>query len=309
MMRYSLILIFLTIVNLGFAQQMEYVQLDDSRSKTSFYMAMKPLQEAKGMLVLLPGFGQIPQMVFPETKIPNIAYMNSLLTVIVAGGDKIYADETVTEHLNRTLEDALKRYNIAPDKVVIGGFSAGGTIALRYVEKCMEKPEAYPIQPAAVFTVDSPIDLFELWEYMERELDRDFSEAGTAEAKFVMNIMQEELGGDPDTHAEMFAALSPFRVSAKHGHEKWLKDIPVRLYHDVDLIWLLKNRRRSAYDMNAAPASELISRLLQMGNDQAELMIAEQAGVRSNGQRHPHSWSIVNEPDFIQWAKQILFKN
>ena len=308
-MRYLLISVLLITGNLGFAQQMEYIQLDDSRSKTSFYMAMKPLQEAKGMLVLLPGFGQIPQMVFPETKIPNIAYMNSLLTVIVAGGDKIYADETVTNHLNRTLEDAIKRYNIAPEKVIIGGFSAGGTIALRYVEKCLEKPDAYPTQPAAVFTIDSPIDLFELWKYMERELDRNFSEAGTAEAKFVMNIMQQELGGSPYTHAETYALLSPFQVAEKNGHEKWLKDIPVRLYHDVDLIWLLKNRRRSAYDMNAAPASELISRLLQMGNEQAELMIAEQAGVRSNGQRHPHSWSIVNEPDFIQWAKQILFED
>ena len=286
---------------------MEFIPLDDSQSKTSFYLAMEPRQEAKGMLVLLPGFGQIPQMVFPETQIPNIAYANNILTIIVAGGDKIYVDETVNQHLNRTMKDALERYNIPKDKVVIGGFSAGGTIALRYTEKCLESPEQYPIQPSAVFTVDSPVDLFELWRYMEREIERDFSDVGMNEANFVMDLMKRELGGTPETHKEKYEVFTPFNaMERKPGNEQWLKNLPVRLHHDIDLVWLLKNRRRSAYDMNATPASELISRLQLMGNEKAELIISEQAGKRSNGQRHPHSWSIVDPIEFIQWVKKCL---
>ena len=54
------------------------------------------------------------------------------------------------------------------------------------------------------------------------------------------------------------------------------------------------------------PASELINRLVQQGNDTAEFMQAKQPGMRSNGLRHPHSWSIVDEVELVQWALETL---
>ncbi len=50
----------------------------------------------------------------------------------------------------------------------------------------------------------------------------------------------------------------------------------------------------------------LISRLLLSGNEQAEFMTAKQPGYRSNGMRHPHSWSIVDEVEMVQWVLKSL---
>ncbi len=78
------------------------------------------------------------------------------------------------------------------------------------------------------------------------------------------------------------------------------------VYHDIDVDWLLKQRRRNLFDSNQLSSSELINRLMLMGNERAEFMISKQPGMRSNGMRHPHSWSIVDEIECIQWILKLL---
>jgi hypothetical protein len=85
----------------------------------------------------------------------------------------------------------------------------------------------------------------------------------------------------------------------------YLKDVAVRTYHDIDIAWVIEERQRSAFDTNFLNASELIKRLRALGNERAEFIQSDQKGYRSNGMRHPHSWSIVDEVECIQWIKTI----
>lgn len=273
-----------------------------------YYLTLRPATpEIKGVLVLLPGFGQAPESIFPESKLFNVAYANSLLVMAVAGGEKLYADEVVVARLTKALEHLRKKFPvIRADQFVIGGYSAGGTIALRYAEYCGERPGDFPIAPRGVFSVDSPVDLFDIWEYFQREARKNYSEVGANEARFVTEIMAREIG-TPSTHAARYQQLSPFNHAKKEpGNEKFLMKTAVRLYEDTDVVWQLTERRRSIFDNNMLAASELINRLLLAGNAQAEFMAARQPGVRSSGLRHPHSWSIVDEVELVQWALRIL---
>ncbi|MFM7857623.1 MAG: hypothetical protein ACKO96_38310, partial [Flammeovirgaceae bacterium] len=100
---------------------------------------------------------------------------------------------------------------------------------------------------------------------------------------------------------------SPFYAASNEpGNERFLKNTAVRVYHDMDVVWQLQNRRRSLYDNNALCSSELINRLLLMGNDKAAFVQSDRKGYRSNGMRHTHSWSIVDEVECIQWIKEVL---
>ncbi len=288
-------------------QNYEKIVIDQSQPRTGYYLAVKPAGPIEGVLLLLPGFGETPESVFPETKLHNTAFANNFLTLVIPFGDKIYADGPTISNINRALEDSIKRFGIARNKFVIGGFSAGGTIALRYAELCNESPASFPIEPKAVFTIDSPIDLFDLWRYFEREIERNFSSVGMAEATNIKAFLTTDLKGTPKTNPDAYEASSPFHADLQYaGNEKFLKNLPVRVYHDLDVVWQLKNRRRSLLDNNAECASELIARLMLMGNDKAEFMIAKTPGYRSNGMRHTHSWSIVDEVELIQWMKGIL---
>jgi hypothetical protein len=294
--------------NTTIAQNYEKVVVNAKDSTSGYYLAVKPpTSSISGVLVLLDGFGGAAESIPVESMLPNIAYANGILTVAAAMGQKIYADSAVIGKLNLLLKDVIKRYNVAPDKFVIGGFSAGGTIALRYVELCKESPSTYPVNPRAVFAVDSPVDLIDLWTFFEKQIEKNYSDVAVGEAKFVSALMQQE-HGTPKANLQTYKWLTPFyNLQKGEGNEKYLKNIPVRVYHDVDVVWRLQNRRQSAYEGNYLNSSELILRLMLMKNEAAEF-VKGRTGYRSNGMRHPHSWNIVDEVEFIQWMKKIVEK-
>lgn len=288
-------------------QNFEKVVFNDKDADDYYIQLKPPTEKINGVLILLPGYGEKAESIFPSSNLFNTAYANGILTIAIAGGEKIYADEKVMDKLSRGLTDFIKRNpNISKDQFVIGGFSAGGTISLRYAEYSVENPTKAPITFKGVFTVDSPLDLGDIWEYFQREIKRNYSEVGIFEAKMISEKINREIG-TPETNPKRYKELTPFNHRLTEiGNEKFLKNIAVRVYEDMDVEWQLKQRRRSLFDSNALSASELINRLMLMGNERAEFITSKQPGMRSNGMRHPHSWSIVDEVECIQWTLKLF---
>lgn len=284
----------------------EKIVVDSTDDVSGYYLAVRPTDRAiNGALILLNGFGSQAEKIFPETRLPETAARAGILTICMAMGNKICADSMVEQRLNALLRDVVQRFGIKPDAFILGGFSAGGAIALRYTERCRESPGHYPVQPRAVFAVDSPVDLLALWQFFERQTTRNFAPAAVGEARFVSDLMRKEYG-TPSENRDVYLKLTPFCADlAEAGNERHLTDIPVRVYHDVDIPWLLKNRRQSAFDANFAASSELINRLLLAGNERAEF-VSGKTGIRSNGDRHPHAWSIVDEEECVRWMQSVL---
>jgi pimeloyl-ACP methyl ester carboxylesterase len=303
-MKTILLISFLTLsFHLANGQNFERVNV----SSSTYYLAVKPQSnQIRAVLVLLDGFGGSAEQIFPETKLHNVAYRHDILTVGLGIRLKISADKAVVATLDSIMNDIKQRYQVPADKFVLGGFSAGGTIALRYTEYCKANPTKFPINPAAVFAVDAPIDVIDLMRYFDNEIKKNFSPIGVEEARVVKGMLTQEYG-DLKTHLKNYIELSPFyNAQVGEGNERFLKETAVRVYHDLDINWYLKNRRRSFYDENMLNNSEMINRLLLMGNQKAEFMVAKTPGYRSDGTRHPHSWSIVDEMDCILWIKREL---
>lgn len=297
----------LLAIGSAIGQNFERVVFSDN-DPDDYYLQLKPpAEKVIGVLILLPGYGEKAESIFPSSGLFNTAYANGIMTIAIAGGEKIYADEEVIDKLNRALADVIKRNpDISRDKFVMGGFSAGGTISLRYAEYSVENPSKTPVTLKGVFTVDSPIDLRDIWEYFQRETRKNYSDVGVFEARMISEKMNKEIG-TPETNQKRYSELTPFdHRLTEAGNERFLKDMAVRTYEDMDVEWQLKQRRRSLFDSNALNASELINRLLLMGNARAEFMTSKQPGMRSNGMRHPHSWSIVDEVECIQWTLMLL---
>jgi hypothetical protein len=275
-------------------------------STNSYYLVIKPKSDSiAGALVLFSGFGQKAESIFPETKLDSVAYANNILTIAVAGGNKLYADSTVQSKLTAVFKDIIKNYKINPDRFVLGGYSAGGMIVLRYVELCNEFPDKFPIKPKGVFMVDSPIDIFAIWDDLEESAKNKYSAMAVEEAERAMKFIKDDYGV-PRENIPIYSKLTSFSMDKKYGeNEIYLKNTAVRAYHDVDIPWRLINRNQTVRESNYLVTSELINRLLLMGNKKAEFMQSYQTGYRANGQRHPHSWSIVDAVECIQWTKGL----
>lgn len=151
------------------AQNFEKVVFNDKDADDYYIQLKPPTDKVIGVLLLLPGYGEKAESIFPSSKLFNTAYANNIWTIAMAGGEKLHADEKVLDKLNRGLADLLRRNPTIPkDKFIIGGFSAGGTISLRYAEYSIENSAKTPVVLKGVFAVDSPIDLVDIWEYFSK---------------------------------------------------------------------------------------------------------------------------------------------
>ncbi len=227
------------------------------------------------------------------------------MTIVWAEGNKLYADSIVQIKLTTVLKDVIKKYRVNKDNFVLGGYSAGGMVALRYAELCNEIITKFPIQPKGVFTVDSPIDVFTIWNDLETSAKNKYSPIAREEAERAMKLITAD-HGVPKEHTLFYSKVTAFSMDKKIGeNEKWLKNIAVRTYHEVDVAWRLINRNQTVSESNYLVTSELINRLLLLGNTKAEFIQSDRKGYRSNGARHPHSWSIIDEVECIQWIKGL----
>ncbi len=309
-MTIKLILFLMTIAlfsNLSYSQSVKKVVLNENEFFSGSYLVVEPESDTiEGALILIAGFGQRAEDTFPETKLQNVAYVNNILTVSFAAGNKLYADSITRANLTAVIQDILSKYKINPQNFIIGGFSAGGMIALRYVELCNEFPDKFPVQPKGVFMVDSPIDIFTIWDNLEESYKNRYSELAYEEAERAMGHIKNDYKV-PKENVSKYSELTAFSMNKEYGqHEKFLINTAVRAYHDVDIAWRLINRNQTVHNSNYEVTAELINRLLLMGNDKAEFIQTFRTGYRSNGNRHPHSWSIVDEVEFIQWMKKLI---
>ncbi len=169
-----------------------------------------------------------------------------------------------------------------------------------------QHPDEYPIQPHALFDADAPVDLLGLYEQSKRELSQVGGGWWLSEDKMITDTLDALLGPPAAGLARYRQASTFIQSDTTPGNELFLRTVPYRSYHDVDVAWSLKYRGRSLYGSNMLNASELIRRLNQAGNMEAEFVASKTPGFRSNGQRHPHSWNIIDETDLVWWIKQKL---
>jgi hypothetical protein len=164
--------------------------------------------------------------------------------------------------------------------------------------------------PKAVFAVDPVLELNEYYKARQRAINGNCG-APTAyiainEAKELTRLLESTIGTPEDSHAN-YRKFSPFFMPDRNGgNAKFLHDVPIRLYHELDPMWSIKERCRSIFDENGPYGCAMIHSLYLAGNKNAEVILTQNRGSRVDGTRHPHSWNIVDEKDFMKWAQGKL---
>ena len=290
----------------GFSQISEKIVFNSQDSTNDYYLAFPPVSgNIQGVMVLVSSFAS-PEYIFTESKLPNTAMGNDLLTIIASLGTSLWADSASVSRFNRMLTHVVKHYSADTAKFVIGALGYAGNTTLRYTEMCYAKPALFPVLPKAVFAISCPVDLTGLTQWCEQEIKKNYYAGDVGDAKFISDVLTKQLGNYSE-HPEKYIEASPFsRNSGSPGNEQFLDHVALRLYYDVDIDWQLKTRRNSYYDTYIPDGSELIKRLLLSGNAEAEFISSKQPGIRVTGQRSPFSWSVVDEADCIHWIKQSL---
>ncbi|MGZ5247150.1 MAG: hypothetical protein ACXWV5_08910 [Flavitalea sp.] len=247
---------------------------------------------------------QIPKDILTETELPNIAAREGILTIIPTfkmGISSFGIDSATQSSFLEILQDVTNRNKLSGQRFFVGGFSVGGTCAIKYAELALSRN--YPIKPTAVFAIDSPLDFERAYKNMLRETRLpNSSEDGLAESNYILKRSRLEFGGTPWENIEAYYKLSPYSFNdTTQSAIKPLINLPIRLYTEPDVLWWIKEGVDYSL-MNAFDFAAMTNELKRMGNTKIELILTEDKGYRKSvNLRHPHSWSIAEPGDLVKW--------
>ncbi len=276
---------------------------DKISTSNNCYRLTKAEKTPRGMVVLLPYYGADANE-FNSARLPQLLAKQGITTVVVSAAGYLFDDDL--ESLHGLLSAIAQANQIPPGKVIIGGISAGGTGAARFVERCQTQ-DCGAIKPVAWFSVDAPLDFERWWNSQVLNVQRGDPKSHLEESQAILDVLKMSMGGSPKDARDTYVKKSPFLAWEKGGaNARLLAKVPVRLYTEPDVIWTIENWRSDYYNLNAVDQAALTLQLLELGNTQAELITTTGKGHRPAGVRNPHSWSIVDEDDLANWIGRQL---
>lgn len=290
-------------LNTSFSQKMETVSLDKNDPAKNCYTIIYPdALPWKGCLFLLPGFGENAERVLSQTNLPLEAAKNGILTIIPSLQDGVLSfgvDSVSQQTLQKIIDDVVSKQKISSLNFWIGGFSIGGSTAIKFAENAK-------IKPKAVFAIDPPLDFERFYHAAKRDLRLTTNGKENQENVYMGLRIQEIMGGTPETALANYYAVSPYSFTDESQTAvKKLIEIPLRIYSEPDIDWWMKERNADLTSMNITDCSAMINELNRLGNQQAVLITTQNKGFRKpDHKRHPHSWSIVENQELIQWLLQ-----
>jgi hypothetical protein len=307
MQKISLLILVLIASMISSAQKIETVYLNTKDSTTNMYIAVVPEKgQVKSLMVLLDGFWNSPKDVLLHTDIPKYASQQGILTIIPllkTGATYFGSDSASQQSLKEIITLAVDKYKLAGKDLYIGGFSIGGTCAVKYAELAVQNN--YPIKTKAVFAIDPPLDWERYYHGAKRMVRLSNPSNIYGEVLFMIDRIQKEMNGTPETALENYYNQSPYSFSDTTQRAiKNLINTPVMIISEPDIQWWLKERNYDFSYNNIFDHAAMINELQRLGNNKAVLVTTSNKGYRKpNNARHPHSWSIADPEQLIKWLQ------
>ena len=251
-------------------------------------------------MVLFGGYPESPEDVKEQFKILPIAKENHVAVLILNYNQKLYLQEEDKTQLAIKLRAILKEHHLPLSNLYIGGFSSGGNVSLLLGSYLVKSPEI-GFKPKGVFIVDSPIDLAQLYYSAEKNIEHNFSELSVQESTWILEQFTVQFG-NPHHELSKYEQFAVFTSQTDNTENiKDLSNTEIRLYTEPDTLWWKQNRMAEYDQTNAYYIKKLAESLKAKQFKKVAYIPTEDKGYRANGERHPHSWSIVDKENLIEW--------
>lgn len=300
MQKYIIILVLIAISCKGKSEKNNLTEKSKFEIiKTSEYELIKTKNQ-KGLLILFPCFPCDAENTLSEFKIAEMSIKNNFSVLAMNLNQHLYLNQKEKQELAEQLTAIIREQNLPKENIFVGGFSSGGNVSLLICDY-LEKNKSQ-IQPKGVFIVDSPIDLLGLYRTAEKNLKLNFSESSIQESTWIKNMFDKKFG-NPSDSIKSYEQNSPYTLKTENiDNLKGLKGLKIRFYTEPDLKWWKEYAKNEYEDLNAFYIQKLSDKLkTEFGNKNIELISTKNRGYRANGETHPHSWSIVNRKDLVNW--------
>ena len=256
-------------------------------------------ENPKAVLILFPGLGGNAEFIKQESKIPETAVNNQIAVLLFnTYNNHLFLTYDEKNKLENIISSTLKTHHLENKNIFLGGFSSGGNIALLITNL---------LNPKGVFIIDSPVDLANLYFNSEKKVQNSIDRKAISEPQYLVNRLNKTLG-NPNENISPYENYSPYTSITNYIYNiNFSKDIAIRLYTEPDLEFYKQWYNKIEFnDLNTSSIKKMYKSLHKLGYKNIEYIETQNKGYRSNGQRSPHSWSIVDAKEIVSW---ILKKN
>jgi len=309
MQKIKLLIVVIFTTTLSYGQKVEYTYLNQQDSTSNMYITVAPEnEEVKSFMVLLDGFGNSPKDVMSQTEIPRYASQQGILTIIplLSTGPKYFGTDSASQNsLKAIINHVTTRYQLNGKNFYIGGFSIGGSCAVKYAELSIQNN--YPVKPKAVFAINPQLDWERYYNAAKRVVRLSDSAKVNSEVFYMLERITKEMKGTPQTALQNYYEQSPYSFS--DTTQKAIKNLintPILLITEPDIQWWLKERGYDISYNNITDHTAMINELQRLGNKKAVLVLTSNQGFRKpSNMRHPNSWSIASPEQIINWLQSL----
>ena len=293
--------------------------VDSLPKPNNCYKLYEPKGNPRGLVVLLPGFGDTVEF-YDQFDFPKMMQGRGYLVAAFSMAGYLEWEKDL-KTLHTIITEIVKKHKIPPNSLTIGGFSAGGVGAVHYAEYCVEQQCSDTTRAAAVFSVDAPLDVERWFNCIDRQVRwREQKPEFREEREWIRRVLLGIFGGPPTEKRAAYVKAAPLTATEPNGgNARFLKDTPVRAYTEPDIVWMIENWGVDYYCHNSIDQAALVLELKLLGNKNAELITTTGKGYRAEfipepgkpetgkyrkGERSPHSWMIVDELNLADWIER-----
>ena len=309
MKRYLLILFLFADLVVKAQSVEEYFYRNPQDSSYNCYLTVKPENgKIKGLVVR--DYSRLPE---PNSKSPfrltDLLVANNIMVLYTTTSNyfpELYYDFEGAEMLDDIIHEVVSKYKIPIENIIIGGMSSSGTRAARYTQYCLEGRSKYKHQPKALFMVDSPLDMERFYLSAANHMSY-FTDGMLEEAEWMVRVFPKKLKSTPGENPDPYRKNSAFSHNLPlGGNAQYFDKLPILIFHEPDIDWWIQERGASYYDINSYDLAAFVNTLKKMGNEQVELITTTGKGFDRDGNRKPHSWTIVDEDYLAQWIINLI---
>ena len=280
----------------------ESMVLDDLVINKEQQMADYRLAKAnnqKALLILFTCYPCDAENTQNEFKILEVALKNNISVLFMNFNQRLFLQKKEKEILANQLNEIINDEKLKNENVFIGGFSSGGNVSFLISDYLIQTQNK--LQPKGVFLVDSPVDLLGLYKVAKKNIDKNVDADAVQESKWIKEEL-ETVFGKPESGIQLYEENSPFTSASNNIQNLMsLQNIKVRMYTEPDFLWWKEKKDNDKEDLNAFYIEKLAEVMKSKNFKKVDLIKTTHRGLRSNGMRHPHSWSIVDENDLVKW--------
>jgi acetyl esterase/lipase len=131
----------------------------------------------------------------------------------------LIADEFTRKAVNHILISQVGKHQLLKPNLVLGGFSAGGTLAISLAEYYFQTDSNSSVR--GVFAIDPPLDFVRLYASAENKMRYQCSSLIRKEGEMMIDYFEHVVGSSPSSRPEQYLMLSPCSASDPRGGTKY----------------------------------------------------------------------------------------